>query len=231
MNHSVSKKLAALLQTDEFKEKMSHHRRMIILGEKIYGRRKDLDLSQTSLASRAETTQRIISELESGSYTPSKGIGEDLYDKLAAALEIDRDYLFSEKIDRRTFELFAYIGKELNWKWDIMQFMKLPYFIDLNSAKDLGFQITNLKYIRYEFGPFDKNIYTYRNLFENRKYNVKFSYINDYLDTINKVLTSLPTKDGEKLKKLSYQTEPMKKLKATMNGKEAWMQKLDLSIQ
>jgi transcriptional regulator with XRE-family HTH domain len=68
---------------------------MILLAEKIFGRRKDLGLSQAELAAKAESTQRIISELENAVYAPSNGIGEELYDKLASALEIDRDYLFS----------------------------------------------------------------------------------------------------------------------------------------
>lgn len=229
MNNSVSKRLATLAKTDEFKEKIAHHHKMIVLGEKIYGRRKDLHLSQSELAERAETTQRIISELENGSYTPSNGIGEDLYDKLAFALEIDRDYLFSEKIDRRTFELFAYIGEKLHWKWDIMQFMKLPYFIDLDSVKNLGFQITNFTYIRYEYGPFDKNIYAYRNLFENKHMQAEFSYIKDFLPNIDGTLKELPIHSGDKLKQLTYQTEPMKKLNAKLKGKEGWMETLDLN--
>lgn len=228
MKNSEATKLTSFMGTDEFKKKVEHHKKLIILGEKIYGRRKDLNLSQSDLAARAETTQRIISELENGSYTPSNGIGEDLYDKLGKALEIDRDYLFSEKIDRRTFELFAYIGNKLNWTWDIMQFMKLPYFVDLNAVKDLGFQITNFKYIRYEYGPFDKNIYAYRALFGIKNHKVEFSYIHDFLDNINETLDSLPIKNGEKLKVLSYQTKPMQKLKATINGNEGWTKILDL---
>lgn len=198
------------------------------MGEKIYGRRKDLGLSQGELATNANSTQRIVSQLENAAYTPSTGIGEDLYDKLSAALHIDRDYLFSEKIDRRTFELFAYIGKKLNWKWDIMQFMKLPYFIDLKSTEVFGFQISNLAYIRYEYGPFDKKIYSYRALFEDKKYDVEFSYIKDFLNVIDDTLASLPIKDGDKLKKQSYQTAPMKRLAATSGGKEGWKRKLIL---
>ena len=233
MNHSKPDKLAAFIQTDAFKQKRMHYRKMLILGEKIYGRRKDLNLSQDELAKRAQTTQRIISELENGSYSPSSGIGEEMYDKLAKALEIDRDYLFSEKIDRMTFELFAYIGQKLNWKWDIMQFMKLPYFIDLEAKKDkdIGFKISNFKYIRYEYGPFDKNIYAYRNLLEQPVKEVKFTYINDFLPNIDKTLNSLPIKDGEALKKLAYKTAPMQKLKATLNGKEGWEKELDLGLE
>lgn len=201
---------------------------MILLAEKILGRRKDLGLSQSELAAKADSTQRIISEIENAAYAPSQGIGEELYDKLASALEIDRDYLFSDKIDRRTFELFAYIGKILNWKWDIMQFMKLPYFVDLEAANSLGFQISNLSYVRYEFGPFDKKVYSYRALFEDKKYNVEFSYIQDFTSFIDATLKSLPITNGEKLKKESYKTEPMKKLGATLGGKEGWNKKLVL---
>lgn len=89
MNNSISEKLATLTKTPSFQENFARQKKMIILGEKIYGRRKDLGLSQSELAKRAGTTQRIISELESGSYTPSKGIGEEMYDKLATALEME----------------------------------------------------------------------------------------------------------------------------------------------
>lgn len=201
---------------------------MLFLAEKIFGRRKDLGLSQEELAKRAESTQRIISELESADYAPSKGIGEELYDKLAKALEIDRDYLFSDKITRRTFEMFAYIGKKLNWDWDIMQFMKLPYFVDVAMAEKHKLQLSNLEYIRYEYGPFDKKIYIYRALFENKKFDVQFSYIQDFLSDIDATLNALPIKNGEKLKKLSYETKPMKKLQAKLGGKEGWGEKLVL---
>lgn len=201
---------------------------MILLAEKIFGRRKDLDLSQEELAERADSTQRIVSQLENAEYVPEKGIGEELYDKLSNALEIDREYLQSDKIDRRTFELFAYIGEKLNWEWDKMQFMKLPYFVDLNSAHKHGFQISNLEYIRYEYGPFDKKIYLYRALFGDNKFKVKFSYIEDFLNDIEQTLKSLPIKDGESLKKLSYETEPMKRLNAKLGGKEGWNEKLIL---
>jgi transcriptional regulator with XRE-family HTH domain len=91
----LSNRLSKFIQSDEYQIKASHHKRMILLAEKIFGRRKDLGLSQAELAAKAESTQRIISELENAVYAPSNGIGEELYDKLASALEIDRDYLFS----------------------------------------------------------------------------------------------------------------------------------------
>lgn len=211
-----------------FQKAYPQHRRILLLGEKIYGRRKDLKLTQTELAVKAGTTQRIISELEDGAYAPKQGIGEELYNRLSVALEIDRDYLFSDKVDRRSFELFAYLGQKLHWEWDIMQFMKLPYFVDLQTMKELGFQITNLKYVRYEYGPFDKKIYAYRALFEDKKYDVEFSYIKDFIASIECALEDLPMKNGNALKKLSYETEPMKKIQATLGKHDAWLEELDL---
>lgn len=227
----LSSKLSKTMQSESFRAKSAHHKRMILLAEKIYGRRKDLALSQGELAKKAGTTQRIISELENAFYAPEKGIGEELYDKLAAALEIDRDYLFSEKINRRTFELYTYIGKKLDWEWNIMQFMKIPYFIDLEAVKTFGFPISNLAYVRYEFGPFDKSMYVYRSLFEQKSYDIQFSYISDFTDFIDRTLAPLPLRNGEKLKRLSYDTEPMKRIRATLGGKEAWNEKLVLNVQ
>jgi transcriptional regulator with XRE-family HTH domain len=229
MNHSLSERLKQFTKTDEFQKKSALLRRRILLGEKIYGRRKDLALSQTALSQRVGTTQRIISELEDGVYAPKCGIGDDLYDRLAMALEIDRDYLMSAKIDRRTFELLAYIGQKLNWRWDIMQFMKIPYFVDLDNIRKLGFQISNFEYIRYEFGPFDVRMYSYRTLFESKKYEtVQFLSIADLIETIDKTMSNLPVTNGKKLKELSYDTVPMRKIKATMGGREGWGERLEM---
>jgi len=225
----LSSRLSKLTQSESFRKKSAHHKRMILLAEKIYGRRKDLGLSQGELAEKAGTTQRIISELENASYAPASGIGIELYDKLAAALEIDRDYLLSDNIDRKTFELYAYIGSKLSWNWDIMQFMKLPYFIDLEAANTLGFQLSNLSYVRHNYGPFDKNMYVYRSLFEGKSYELQCTYIHDFIDLIEQTLASLPIRNGERLKRLSYETPPMKRLGATLGGKEGWNQKLILN--
>ena len=227
--NTLSERLRELRKSKSFQEKSAHYGRMIILGAKIYGRRKDLGMSQDELASKSGTTQRIVSELENGNYASSSGIGEDLYDRLGKALQIDRDYLFSEKIDRRTFELYAYLYQKAKKDLDIMQFMKLPYFVDLNAVKELGFQITNLEYIRWEYGPFDKKIYAYRSLFEGKKPVVKFTYIGDFLPNIDKTLQSLPIDNGEKLKELSYETAPMKKFRSASFAKKGLGEKLDLS--
>ena len=147
MSSSKLKNIREFINSPKHQERIPHIKRAILLSEKIYGRRKDLWITQSELAERAETTQRVISQIEEGIYAPERWIGDQLYDKLAIALEIDRDYIISDKIDRKTFELFAYLCSKIWWKLDIMQFMKLPYFIDLKSVKNLGFQITNFEYI------------------------------------------------------------------------------------
>jgi transcriptional regulator with XRE-family HTH domain len=228
MNSSLSDRLSAISQSDSFRTKAAGHTRMILLAEKIYGRRKDLGLSQDELAERSGSTQRIISQLEHAAYAPVQGIGEELYDKLANALEIEREYLMSDKIDRKTFELLSYIGRKLDWKWDIMQFMKLPYFVDLAATEKLGFQISNFSYVRYEYGPFDKKIYAYRALFEQATFDVRYSYIQDFLAIIEDTLNAVPAQNGDALKKLSYETKPMQSLHATLGGKEGWGKQLVL---
>lgn len=230
MSSSKLKNIREFINSPLHQERALHIKRAILLSEKIYWRRKDLWLTQSELAKRADTTQRIISEIEEGVYTPKSGIGDQLYDKLSLALEIDRDYITSDKIDRKTFELFAYLWKKLEWKWDIMQFMKLPYFIDLKSVKDLGFQITNLEYIRYTFWPFDKKIYSYRWLFEGNQYEITFSYIEDFIPEIESIISKLPIEDGEQLKVLSYKTPPMQAIKATLWGSEHIGERLNLAV-
>jgi len=225
---SISDKLSVFKNSEAYTKESPHAKRMILLSEKIYGRRKDLHLSQTELAKRAGTTQRIISQLEDASYSPSKGIGEEMFDKLSSALKIDREYLVSDKIERKTFEIFAYLSEKLGNNLDIMQYMKLPYFIDLEAVKKIGNQLTGFEYIRWNYGPFDKTVYSYKELFEGEEYKIEYSYISDFFEVIDSALENIPVNNGEKLKKLSYETEPMKKLGATLGGGEYMGEKLYL---
>jgi ribosome-binding protein aMBF1 (putative translation factor) len=57
----------------------------IRLAEEVYRRRKELNLSQTELAKRAETTQRIISDIENADLN----IGFALLNRLARELSFD----------------------------------------------------------------------------------------------------------------------------------------------
>jgi len=50
-------------------------------------------------------------------------------------LNISYEYLSSENINRKTIELYNYIFSKLDKVADRMQYMKLPYFIDIASVK------------------------------------------------------------------------------------------------
>lgn len=60
-------------------------RRAFLLGQMVYQRRRDLGLSQTELARRADMTQPQLSRLEGGGVTPTI----PLLERLAEALEVD----------------------------------------------------------------------------------------------------------------------------------------------
>jgi hypothetical protein len=71
--------------------------------------------------------------------------------KLSKALEIGSEYFSSENITRKTVELYNYVLSKLENIPDIMQFMKLPYFIDLELIKNNLKQATNFEYIRWNY--------------------------------------------------------------------------------
>ncbi|WP_199044267.1 helix-turn-helix domain-containing protein [Glycomyces salinus] len=60
-------------------------RRGFLLGQLVYRRRRELGLSQTELARRANMTQPQLSRLEGGGVTPTI----PLLERLAEALEVD----------------------------------------------------------------------------------------------------------------------------------------------
>jgi len=105
MSYSI-KDLKNLVNSDEFKTFQESDNRLIRLGEKIYGRRKDLSFTQSELAEKADIPQNKISQLESGTYGEP---GRDILERLAHALEIDLNYFLLDSIDRKTFEVYNYI--------------------------------------------------------------------------------------------------------------------------
>lgn len=105
MSYSI-KDLKHLVNSDEFKTFKAEDNRLISLGEKIYGRRKDLALTQSELAELANIPQNKISQLESGTYGEP---GRDILERLSSALEIDLNYFLLDSIDRKTFEVYNYI--------------------------------------------------------------------------------------------------------------------------
>jgi len=208
------KDLQNLTNSKEYSEYKDKYQRYIILWEKIYARRKDLWLTQSKLWEISWIPQNKISQLESWTYWEA---WVEIIAKLSKALDIWFEYLYSDNITRKTVELYNYILSKLDNVADIMQFMKLPYFIDIELIKNNFKQATNFEYIRWNYWPFDKKVYNYQSLFSfnNERWidNLKFIYLSDdERKIIDETLIQLPKNNWEELKKLSYETKPMKDL-------------------
>lgn len=220
-------RLKKLIKSNEFKKFQIKNKKNINLWEKIYWRRKDLQLTQLELSNLSWIPQNKISELENWNYWEP---WFDLIENLSIALEIDFDYLNSKDITRKTFEVFQYIASKIKWNLDIMQFMKIPYFIDLESSFLFKKFITNFVYIRYNYWPFDKKVYSYQKTFSwNEDWFEKFkiTYLQkEELEIIDWVLKKYPVSNWKKLKELSYKTSPMKKLNATL----WWNENMDVLL-
>lgn len=220
------KDLQNLTHSKEYSEYKDKYQRYIILWEKIYARRKDLWLTQSKLWELSGVPQNKISQLESWTYWEA---WIDYLERLSKALEINIEYLKDDDINRKTFEMFNYFLPKikLDWPWRF-QLIKIPYFIDLDFFQITRQFISNFSYVRYYFWPFDKKMYSYEKLFYwNEKWfkNIKFTYLSqDEQNQINLTLLRIPFNDWEELKKLSYETYPLKNLKATIWWNE-WMNK------
>ncbi len=219
-----------LKKSDEYKNYKENNYRFLLLWEKIYSRRKDLWLTQDELRKLARIPQNKISELEKWIYWEPK---YELLSRLSIALKMPIEYFLLDSISRKTVELYNYIFSKIKGIPDIMQFMKLPFFIDLNIVKINWKQITNFDYIRWNFWPFDKKVYDYQKLFsynfEEWIVDLKYFYLTiEEKNIIDNILISLPINDGEKLKILSYETEPMKKLNVTLWDNKKMGEKLFL---
>lgn len=207
------KDLQKLASSEKYKEFSKNHHILLNLWEKIYSRRKDLWLTQAELWKKSWIPQNKISLLESWNYWEP---GREIIEKLSTALQIEIDY-FNDSISRKTVELYNYILSKSKKSLGIMQFMKIPYFVDLWFIENKREQLTNFSYIRWNYWPFDKKVYDYQKLFsfENELWikDIKFIYlsIEDQKLTEN-ILQNIPILNWEKLKKLSYETYPMKNL-------------------
>jgi len=196
------------------------------IGNNIAHIRKYRWLSQTDLAKKAWTTQRIISQIESGDYNPSL----DLLWRIADALEVEISLLTKKGINWKLLEIFDYILKRI-WKTDILKAMKLAYFLDLETKID-----TWLNYIRWNWWPFDKNIYQLSEVFENNGYELKnkkpfkhyFLLEKKDMKKIDEILAKYWDKSWNELMRLSYETQPMKNLWATIWGEEGMGEVLEV---
>lgn len=230
MSYNI-KDLQQLVQSKEFSDYRKENKKNHILWEKVYARRKELWFTQSELWERAKIVQNKISQIESGTY--GDNIWDDILERLSNALCISIDYLKSADIDRKTFEMYNYILSKLSKTPDQWQFIKIAYFIDLESIKRFGKMLTNYTYFRYHYWPFDKKMYDYQKLFcmENEKgfQDVKNMYLShDEIQIIENVFQKYPVEDGKKLMNLSYNTAPLQKLWVVCGDGKCMNEELDM---
>lgn len=140
----------------------------------------------------------------------------------------------------KTKQLLAYLIKN-NPGVPITSLMKLSYLIDLVYIKKTNKQISNFKYKKYKYGPFDNRIYNILKelektlIFEDVAYShngdeyivykVKegvdfpFDQLTDKEQkTINEVLSTVRGYGAKALTELTYKTKPMIKIKAQIGN-------------
>lgn len=156
-------------------------------------------------------------------------------------------------LNPKTKQLLTYIIKNRS-NVSITELMKLSYIIDLVSINKKQNKVFDFKYIRFNYGPFDKKIYDYiKYLVDNdivlegskmastgdefvvfrinNKADVSFSKISkEEKNTIDEVLEALEGHGAKALTDLAYSTKPMKKLGAKINNSRGLNSVLDLYV-
>jgi len=133
--------------------------------------------------------------------------------------------------------------------------MKLSYFVDLISVKKLGSKISNFDYIRYNYGPFTKDIYecvedlvlegsivpnsTFSANGEFVTYKIastiepeityKDIFTQKQLELVREIATDLQGYGAKALTEMAYKTKPMKAIGAKIGGTEGMFKKLNLN--
>jgi hypothetical protein len=137
----------------------------------------------------------------------------------------------------------------------VTSLIKLCYLIDLIAVRELGRQISNFEYIRYNYGPFDKYIYTdllemqcndrirscnqYSNVGGDGEHIILYGLKEEFdaddefseseINIIDKVLESLNGYGPKYLTELAYKTNPMVAFGATLGGNEHMGEKLNMN--
>lgn len=159
------------------------------------------------------------------------------------------------KTNKKTKSLILYlISSKPNMS--ITALMKLIYLVDLISVRERKKQVSNFSYIRYNFGPFNKGIYSYieelseSGLIEsfnnytqgdeeyvvynvNRKKDERFNFdllSEEEMKIVDELLESVKGFGARLLTEVSYKTKPMKSLGAKINNSKGIGEKLDLSL-
>ena len=152
----------------------------------------------------------------------------------------------------KTNQLLAYIAQN-HAPATVTSLMKLSYLIDLVAITRINRQISSFTYRRYNYGPFDKDIYEHLEqlvhdnvILEDHEYTphadeyivYKFNCANQEMtfgalsdnekSIIGEVLSSLKGLGAKALSEIAYKTKPMKALKAKPDNDKGLNQVLDL---
>lgn len=135
----------------------------------------------------------------------------------------------------------------------ITTLIKACYLIDHVHVKRFGRQITDFKYIRFYYGPFDRRIYNVvEKLLEDNKISAKHEYsvsgtesmryflndssqadLNDFdedeVQSIQDIQEKVSGLGAKVLTEIAYKTKPMTSIGATLGGSESLGQILDLT--
>ena len=151
-------------------------------------------------------------------------------------------------MDKKNRELIHYIISKAP-RSSVTSLIKLAYLTDLVSLKQRNKKISNFKYVRYFYGPFDNEIYKILEKLleeESIESSLLFTVDHDYAvyttttepklteisdeekRCIDEVLNELSGYGAKVLTEIAYKTEPMQKLNATLGGNEHLNEELEL---
>lgn len=151
----------------------------------------------------------------------------------------------------KTQQLLAYLSRS-HVNASITVLIKLAYLVDLISYKKRKEQISDFKYVRYHYGPYDSQVNNEIEFLLKKEVvlaSTEYSSVNDYvvyrfnedkevsfdaldeeeISLIDSVLEGLKGYGAKTLKDIAYKTAPMVKLGATQGGKENLGELLDMS--
>lgn len=145
------------------------------------------------------------------------------------------------KTTKQTESLIKYLVFSMNLP-TITSITKMLYLIDLASVASTGKQTTDFKFIRYYYGPYDKNIRIIiddmtakKELDADVRYlsngepflvykmpngTTSFAYEGANEQIVRDLVDSLGNLSPKSLTELAYKTKPMTRLGATLGGNE-----------
>lgn len=159
-----------------------------------------------------------------------------------------------QSLNKKTSQFLTFLIAQ-HPKTSVTSIMKLAYLADLMRLEESKKKISNFVYKRYHFGPFNKDIYEYLDFLTKKgiilakpdytpsgdEYvlyrvndqpdsDISFNKLSDEeRTTINKLIDKVKGYGAKALTEIAYETKPMKKLKATIDGNENLNKPLGLS--